>query len=59
MEINKKIKEKYEEMKKSGKTEDFLDKEHFGELKLFIKTEPKEVLFFLELDPDTVYLGSN
>jgi hypothetical protein len=59
MEINKKIEEKYEEMKKSGKTEDFLDKDHFGELKLFIQTKPKEVLFFLELDSNTVYLGSN
>ena len=57
---NTEIIKKYEEMVKSGKTEDFFDPEHFGELKIFINTIPKTVLFPLKIDPDnTVYLGSN
>ena len=59
MHISDKIKEKYEEMKKSGKTEDFLDEEHFKGLKIFINTEPKSMLFVLEFDRDKVYLGAN
>jgi hypothetical protein len=59
MHISEKIEEKYQEMKKSGKIEDFLDEGHFKGLKIFINKEPKTVLFVLEFSGDKVYLGSD
>jgi hypothetical protein len=57
--INEEIERKYLEMKSLNINEDYLDKMHFGDLKIFINSEPKSVLFSLEFDGDTVYLGSN
>ncbi|HPS21249.1 MAG TPA: hypothetical protein PLO44_00350 [Candidatus Paceibacterota bacterium] len=59
MHINSKIEKKYQEMKKSNKTEDFLDEKFFKGLKIFINKQPKTTLFTLEFEPDIVYLGSD
>ncbi len=53
------VKNKYQEMKSQNKTEDFLDEKIFGEVRIFINLKPKMVLFFLQIEPDTVYVGSN
>lgn len=53
-----KINEKYEEMLKNKIYEDFFDKEYFGELKIFINNEPQFTLFFVKIESNMVYLGS-
>ena len=54
-------KKKYQEMKETNKAEDFLDREKFGEIKIFIN--PKEDLLISSLTKftvgdDIVYVGS-
>ena len=51
---------RYVEMRENGLTEDFLDKNTLGNIKLFINTKPLIVLssFVIE-ESDTVYIGSN
>jgi hypothetical protein len=56
--IVEKIKKKYKEMLKDKISEDFFDKEYFGELKIFINKEPLYPLMFLEIESDKIYLGS-
>ena len=61
-EFNKIVKEKYEEMKKSGLTEDFLNKEFFGDMKLFINPEKKIESSLVKVrmsNKDVVHVGSN
>ena len=61
-EFNKIVKEKYEEMKKSGLTEDFLNKEFFGDMKLFINPEKKIEFSLVKVrmsNKDVVHVGSN
>ena len=54
------IEMKYQEMKRLGITQDFLDKKAFGELKIYINKKPKTLLFSCKLDnSDIVYVGSN
>ena len=53
------IEEKYQKMKLAGLTEDFFNKEKFGELKVFINNKPKFSLISERIGADQVYLGSN
>jgi len=59
--FNQIIKEKYENMKSSDQTEDFLDKEFFGDLKIFINPTQK-INFSLtktkSKNGDTIIIGS-
>ncbi len=59
MKINKKlIEEKYREMKPKNEAEGFIDIESLGGIKIFINKEPKNILFFIDIAPDRVYLGT-
>ena len=62
-EFNKIVKEKYEEMKESNVTEDFLNKEFFGDMKLFINPEKKIEFSLVKVtmspSKDVVYVGSD
>lgn len=58
--INKElIEEKYRKMKRQAITEDFLDFEAFGELKVFLNHEPELILFSVEIDVDIIYVGGD
>ena len=60
MKINEElIKAKYQEMKRLGISEDFLNEEAFGELKIFINKKPELLLFSFTIDKsENVYIGS-
>lgn len=51
------VEKKYREMKKSNNSEDFLDKDVWGGIKIFIQ-KPKHCLVSLKVDNDLVYVGS-
>ena len=49
---------RYQEMKASGKTEDFLGAE-FGRVKVFINKEPEYIITIpIKEGDDTIYVGS-
>lgn len=51
---------KYQEMKLIGITEDFLNKEAFGDLKIFINKKPGMVLFSFQIDDlEKLYIGAD
>lgn len=51
---------RYIKMKENDLTEDFLDKNTLGNIKLFINTKPLIVLSSFNIEEsDTVYIGSN
>ena len=52
------IQKKYEELKKSGEEEGFLDEETLGGVKLFINQKPKYYTSELVIGDDDVYIGS-
>ena len=56
---NELFEKRYREMTASGLTEDFLDKNAFGELKMFINAEPKKVMFLMKIGPDDIYIGTD
>ena len=60
MKINEElIKAKYQEMKRLGISEDFLNEEAFGELKIFINKKPEFLLFSFTIDKsENLYIGS-
>ena len=51
------VEKKYQEMKKNNNSEDFLDKDVWGGIKIFIR-KPKHCLASLKVDNDSVYIGS-
>lgn len=60
MKINEElIKAKYQEMKRLGISEDFLNEDAFGELKIFINKKPEFLLFSINIDKsENLYIGS-
>ncbi len=57
--VSKFVKQKYQEMKNLGQTEDFLDEKKFGKLKIFINIKPKDVMMSFDVGDDKVYIGTN
>ena len=56
--VNKElIEEKYRDMKDRGATDDFLEFEAFGQLKIFINHKPKFTIVTLPIEEDMVYVG--
>jgi hypothetical protein len=51
------IEDKYLEMKRQGISEDYLDKEAFGEIKLFINQEPTDILLSLQIEEGILFVG--
>ncbi|HNX54548.1 MAG TPA: hypothetical protein PKO30_03100 [Prolixibacteraceae bacterium] len=51
------IEGKYLEMKQRGVSEDYLDKEAFGQLKLFINEEPECYLLSIKIEEDILFVG--
>ncbi len=58
-EFSKKIIEKYIDMKSRNFTEDYLDINILGKIKIYINAKPKHIFLSLEVENDQIYLGSN
>jgi len=57
--VNRKlIEEKYLEMKQQCITVDFLDQKALGGIKVYINVEPGAELFSIQIDGDTVSVGT-
>ena len=54
------VNEKYQEMKRLSKNEDFLDEKRLGGIKIFINSKPEFCLLTLHFEnADLVFVGSN
>lgn len=59
MRTYKTLSEKIEAIEKAGKEEDFLNPKIFRNIKIFLKKEPKNVLFTIPHKNKIVYVGTD